>query len=98
MHVTNELHMRVKTSFKETYHIIALTINPTILYLIASSRAANDGIETNCSLFYLTITTFLLNIKTLMFLVYSFEPRHDKTNKMAVRPVKTQISLGIRLV
>ena len=24
-----------------------------------------------------------------------FEPRHDKTNKMAVCPVKTQISLGI---
>ena len=27
-----------------------------------------------------------------------FEPRHDKTNKMSVRPAKTQISLGIRLV
>ena len=26
------------------------------------------------------------------------EPRHDKTNKVAVRPVKTQISLGIRPV
>ena len=25
----------------------------------------------------------------------SFEPRHDKTNKMSVRPAKTQISLGI---
>ena len=24
------------------------------------------------------------------------EPRHDKTNKMSARPVKTQISLGIR--
>ena len=24
------------------------------------------------------------------------EPRHDKTNKMSVRPAKTQISLGIR--
>ena len=28
----------------------------------------------------------------------SFEPRHDKTNKMAVHPAKTQISLGIRPV
>ena len=28
----------------------------------------------------------------------SFEPRHDKTNKMSVRPAKTQISLGIRSV
>ena len=26
------------------------------------------------------------------------EPRHDKTNKMSVRPSKTQISLGIRPV
>ena len=26
------------------------------------------------------------------------EPRHDKTNKMIVRPAKTQISLGIRPV
>ena len=26
------------------------------------------------------------------------EPRHDKTNKMAMRPAKTQISLGIRPV
>ena len=24
-----------------------------------------------------------------------FEPRHDKTNKMSVRPAKTQISLGV---
>ena len=27
-----------------------------------------------------------------------FEPRHDKTNKVSVRPAKTQISLGIRPV
>ena len=27
-----------------------------------------------------------------------YEPRHDKTNKMAVRPAKIQISLGIRPV
>ena len=26
----------------------------------------------------------------------AYEPRHDKTNKMSVRPAKTQISLGIR--
>ena len=26
------------------------------------------------------------------------EPRHDKTNKMSVRPAKTQISLSIPLV
>ena len=27
-----------------------------------------------------------------------YEPRQDKTNKMSVRPAKTQISLGIRPV
>ena len=31
-------------------------------------------------------------------LTVEIEPRHDKTNKMAVRPEKTQISLGIRPV
>ena len=31
-------------------------------------------------------------------LVRNFEPRHDKTNKMSVRPAKTQISLGMRPV
>ena len=30
--------------------------------------------------------------------VQLFEPRHDKTNKVSVRPAKTQISLGIRPV
>ena len=30
--------------------------------------------------------------------VLQFEPRHDKTNKVTVRPAKTQISLGIRPV
>ena len=29
---------------------------------------------------------------------YIIEPYHDKTNKMSVRPVKTQISLVIRQV
>ena len=28
----------------------------------------------------------------------TYEPRHDKTNKMSVRPAKTQISLGNRPV
>ena len=28
--------------------------------------------------------------------IITFEPPHDKTNKMTVRPAKTQISLGIR--
>ena len=32
------------------------------------------------------------------FVILLHEPRHDKTNKMSVRPAKTQISLGIRPV
>ena len=31
-------------------------------------------------------------------LICTYEPRHDKTNKMSVRPAKPQISLGIRPV
>ena len=31
-------------------------------------------------------------------IVVKFEPRHDKTNRVSVRPAKTQISLGIRPV
>ena len=34
----------------------------------------------------------------LLFRSVIFEPRHDKTNKMSVRPAKTQMSLGIRPV
>ena len=38
-----------------------------------------------------TVAEILYNFVDLLF-----EPPHDKTNKMTVRPVKTQISLGIR--
>ena len=34
-------------------------------------------------------------VKLSVTSIIPFEPRHDKTNKMAVRPAKTQISLGI---
>ena len=30
--------------------------------------------------------------------MFTIEPQHDKTNNVTVRPAKTQISLGIRLV
>ena len=33
-----------------------------------------------------------------VLMLSKFEPQHDKTNKMIVRPVKTQINLGIRPV
>ena len=34
------------------------------------------------------------SVNALWFYYEAFEPRHDKTNKMSVRPAKTQISLG----
>ena len=36
-------------------------------------------------------------ILTLPTVIYGevYEPQHDKTNKVTVRPAKTQISLGI---
>ena len=33
-----------------------------------------------------------------MVSIGTYEPRHDKTNKVTVRPAKTQISLGIHPV
>ena len=44
-----------------------------------------------------TINAFVLFGKRVR-VVNKYEPRHDKTNKMSVRPAKTQISLGIRRV
>ena len=41
---------------------------------------------------------FLLPLITAMNYTFIYEPRIDKTNKMAVCPAKTQISLGIRPV
>ena len=46
----------------------------------------------------------IILIKQCCFIVWEYcwaqkiEPRHDKTNKVSVRPTKTQISLGIRPV
>ena len=45
----------------------------------------------SCFLFSCCITPFSI-------VITSHEPPHDKTNKVTVRPAKTQISLGIRPV
>ena len=37
-------------------------------------------------------------LKSLIQIPKLYEPRHDKTNKVSVRPARTQISLGIRPV
>ena len=44
----------------------------------------------------LFMKTIALAVLTLV--CFKFEPPHDKTNKMTVRPAKTQINLGIRPV
>ena len=44
------------------------------------------------------ITNVTLLVPVLYFYIYTNKPRHDKTNKMSVCPLKTQISLGIRPV
>ena len=45
------------------------------------------------------VKTLMVSEKTTSYLVYrnypNYEPRHDKTNKMNVRPANTQISLGL---
>ena len=41
------------------------------------------------------ITFCLLDVHHLNACWQNYEPRHDKTNNVAVRPTKTQISLGI---
>ena len=38
-----------------------------------------------------------LSKQCIMSNKHIYEPQHDKTNKMSVRPAKTQISLGIRM-
>ena len=43
---------------------------------------------------YLLICRTYLVRFILFVLLYTCKPLHDKTNKMAVRPAKTQISLG----
>ena len=37
----------------------------------------------------------LISLQTWFNMLKTYEPRHDKTNKVTVRPAKTQISLGI---
>ena len=44
------------------------------------------------------ISTKSANGSAVMYRRYTYEPPHDKTNKMTVCPAKTQISLGIHPV
>ena len=45
----------------------------------------------------ITVTCIIFYSNTRINVTCTYEPRHDKTNKMAVRQAKTQLSLGIRM-
>ena len=62
------------------------------LFKFPSKLKMKPNIDCNKSRFIFISGRFPRNgLKWLLF-----EPPHDKTNKMTVRPAKTQISLGIR--
>ena len=61
-----------------------------VVVSVSSSISVFHELRTNTSMFRKPSKILTCHL--------SFEPRHDKTNKMSVRPAKTQISLGIRPV
>ena len=91
---TNEIH---------TFSLYEMIINLNILSIFSHTNAYK--IESSLCLLTVgkTDRTSLpkwdkLAIFGISYMTFQIEPRHDKTNKMAVRPAKTQISLGIRPV
>ena len=67
------------------FKFFTIQIYGTYRYIISKSNKINHMIQIICFL-----TLFINNNLS--------EPPCDKTNKMTVRPAKTQISLGIRPV
>ena len=75
-------------------------------YVLGTTRTRKDNIKGTIIWFKETFNVFHTILKTVKktkfksssFDARTFEPRHDKTNKMSVRPAKTKISLGIRPV
>ena len=55
------------------------------------------GLYRHVGLYFTPLTRQPLSL-IIIFVQGKYEPEHDKTNKMSVRPAKTQISLGIRPV
>ena len=73
-----------------------LEIKPRTLKSNKSSQVENTEIICKLVLKWrICETSIILYMSVKKFL---YEPQHDKTNKMSVRPAKTQISLGIRPV
>ena len=80
---------REKLSIQDFSLDTCIIVGDTVLFL----RESHLCCQTSCLVF---------DEKNRVFYCWpyhwSYEPPHDKTNKMSVRPVKTQISLGIRPV
>ena len=69
---------------------------PLRVWGIASTTPRHDA---NVVAIALCMLLMLNARSSIIGITYSsFEPPHDKTNKVAVQPAKTQISLGIRPV
>ena len=66
-------------------HFILLLIVTTVIMLLPVSRFSLSWTE----------IFIVFDRNDLPFMQCSFEPRHDKTNKVSVCPAKTQVSLGI---
>ena len=74
------------------YTVILLTIIQRMLQVCSSYR---NSFKQNSSFIH-NIKPWKINQCPMpLDQCKAFEPRHDKTNKMSVRPAKTQISLGI---
>ena len=68
-----------------------------------TSQGEGNSVNVTVVMYTLCISPYVAcHDKALSFIVMEYllqyEPPHDKTNKMAVCPAKTQISLGIRPV
>ena len=63
------------------------------------SRSFYNGVTKKWWIYVRFQVRYIISISDVNFTPEAlYEPRHDKTNKMSVRPAKTQISLGIRPV
>ena len=83
----NDINGRMRTGIMQTMYVLS-TRFPVHLFLHPCSFITSV-LERNIQNH---------NLTRLQTLHITTEPRHDKTNKVAVHPAKTQISLGIRPV
>ena len=68
-----------------------------VFFTITNSRKCNLQVYGNF-VWEFQVRSYNMIIKIIAGWHQEFEPRHNKTNKMSVRPAKTRIGLGIRPV